>query len=123
MMNTTTDLAEWLGRLGLGQYAQTFAKNNIEYSVLQDLTENDLKKLGVSSLGHRKKLLRASEALTAARRPTGTTTSVANVAVVLPSLVQPREAEFRHITEMVSDLGGSTQLAEELDPEGRQKLF
>ena len=45
---TRTDLAEWLGRHGLDQYAQTFAENNIEFSVLPDLTENDLKKLGVS---------------------------------------------------------------------------
>src|SRR5260221_14499615 len=123
MLTSTTDLAEWLGTLGLGQYAQTFAKNNIEYSVLPDLTENDLKKLGFSSLGHRKKLLRAIEALTAARRPTGTTTAVSNVAVVLPSLVQPREAEFRHITVMFSDLVGSTQLSEKLDPEDLQKLI
>src|SRR5258708_5333469 len=123
MMNTTTDLAEWLGRLGLGQYAQTFAKNNIEYSVLPDLTENDLKKLGVSSLGHRKKLLRAIEALTAARRPPEQTTAVSNVAVVLPSLVQPREAECRSVTVMFSDLVGSTQLSEKLDPEDLQKLI
>jgi hypothetical protein len=84
MTRTTTDLAEWLGRHGLDQYAQTFAENNIEFSVLPDLTENDLKKLGVS-LGHRKKLLRAIEALTAARQPTGTS-AVSNVIVASPLL-------------------------------------
>src|SRR5713226_5203517 len=123
MTSTTTDLAEWLGKHGLGQYAQTFAKNNIEYSVLPDLTENDLKKLGVSSLGHRKKLLRAIEALTAAGQPTGTTTAVSNVTGMPPSLVQLREAEFRQITVMFSDLVGSTQLAEKLDPEDLQRLI
>jgi class 3 adenylate cyclase/predicted ATPase len=123
MTRTTTDLAEWLGRQGLGQYAQTFAENNIEYSVLQDLTENDLKNLGVFSLGHRKKLLRAIEALTAERQPTGTTTAVSNVTVVPPSVVQHREAEFRQITVMFSDLVGSTQLSEKLDPEDLQKLL
>jgi Predicted ATPase len=122
MTRTTTDLAEWLGRHGLGQYAQTFAENNIEYSVLPDLTENDLKKLGVS-LGHRKKLFRAIEALTAARQPTGTTTAVSNVTVVPPPLVQHREAEFRQITVMFCDLVGSTQLSEKLDPEDFQKLI
>ena len=70
MTRTTPDLAEWLSRHDLGQYAQAFAENNIEYSLLPDLTEHDLKKLGVSSLGHRKKLLRAIEALT--RQPAGT---------------------------------------------------
>src|ERR1700751_1848004 len=119
---TTTDLAEWLGRHGLGQYAKTFAENNIDYSVLPDLTENDLEKLGVSSLGHRKKLLRAIEALTAARQPTGTTKAVSST-VVPPSLVQHREAEFRQITVMFCDLVGSTQLSEKLDPEDLQKLI
>jgi class 3 adenylate cyclase/predicted ATPase len=123
MTRTSTDLAEWLSSHGLGQYAQTFAENNIEYSVLPDLTEDDLKKLGVSSLGHRKKLLRAIEALTAARQPTGTTTAVSNVTLVPPSLVQHREAEFRQITVMFSDLVGSTQLSEKLDPEDLQKLI
>src|SRR5258708_31573638 len=94
---TTTDLTEWLGRHGLGQYAKTFAENNIEYSVLPDLTENDLEKLGVSSLGHRKKLLRAIEALTAARQPTGPTTAASNPPVVASSLQQQLEAQLRQI--------------------------
>ena len=67
MTRATPDLAEWLRRYDLGQYAQTFAENNIDYSVLPDLTENDLEKLGVS-LGHRKKLLRAIDALRAANQ-------------------------------------------------------
>ena len=101
MARPTTDLAEWLGRHGLGQYTQTFAENNIEYSVLSDLTEDDLEKLGVS-LGHRKILLRAINAI---------------------SLLQHREAEFRQITVMFCDLVGSTQLSEKLDPEDLHKLF
>src|SRR4051794_8236665 len=121
---TTSNLTEWLGRQGLGQYAKTFAEHNIEYSVLPDLTENDLEKLGVSSLGHRKKLLRAIEALTAARQPPGTTTAISNATVVVPPpLEQHREAEFRQITVMFCDLVGSTQLSEKLDPEDLQKLI
>ena len=122
MTRTTTDMAEWLGRHGLNQYAQAFAENNIEISVLPDLTENDLKKLGVS-LGHRKKLLKAIEALTAARQPTETTSAVSNVTVVSPSLVQQREAELRQITVMFCDLVGSTQLSEKLDPEDLRVLI
>ena len=64
MARPTTNLADWLGKHGLDQYAQTFAENNIEYSVLLDLTENDFEKLGVS-LGHRKKFLRAIDVLRA----------------------------------------------------------
>jgi SAM domain (Sterile alpha motif) len=49
MTRVGTDVTEWLGRQGLGQYAQAFADNNIDYAVLPDLTDNDLQKLGVSS--------------------------------------------------------------------------
>ena len=58
MPRPTADISEWLAGHGLGQYGQTFAEHNIDYSVLPDLTEDDLEKLGIS-LGHRKKLLRA----------------------------------------------------------------
>jgi class 3 adenylate cyclase/predicted ATPase len=118
MARPTTDLAEWLGRHGLDQYAKTFAEHHIDFSVLPDLAEDDLEKLGVS-LGHRKKLLRAIEALTAPRPPIGTTTAVSHA----PALVQHREAEFRQITVMFCDLVGSTQLSEKLDPEDLQKLI
>jgi hypothetical protein len=43
----------------LGQYAQRFAENDISFSILSDLTDQDLKEIGVSSLGHRRQLLRA----------------------------------------------------------------
>ncbi|WP_454623839.1 adenylate/guanylate cyclase domain-containing protein [Bradyrhizobium cenepequi] len=112
MARTTTELTDWLCGHGLGQYAQTFAENNIEYSVLADLTENDLRKLGVISLGHRKKLLKAIEALTAAK-----------FGAVSASVLPQRDAEFRQITVMFSDLVGSTQLSEALDPEDLQKLI
>ena len=119
MARPTTDLAEWLGRHGLGQYAQTFAENNIEYSVLPDLTEDDLEKLGVS-LGHRKILLRAIDAL---RGQASGTTEISNIGTSAISPPQYREAEFRHITVMFCDLVGSTQLAEKLDPEDLHKLI
>ena len=121
MARPTTDLAEWLGRHGLDQYAQTFAENNIDYSVLPDLTEDDLEKLGVS-LGHRKKLLRAIDAVRPARQARGTT-EVSHIGTEAISPVQHRDAEFRQITVMFCDLVGSTQLAEKLDPEDLHKLI
>jgi SAM domain (Sterile alpha motif) len=42
-------VAEWLEKLGLGQYAQRFAENNIDFAILSDLTDQDLKEVGVSS--------------------------------------------------------------------------
>jgi class 3 adenylate cyclase len=121
MARPITDLAEWLGRHGLDQYAQTFVENNIDYSVLPDLTEDDLEKLGVS-LGHRKKLLRAIEAVRPARQARGTT-EVSHIGTEAISPVQHRDAEFRQITVMFCDLVGSTQLAEKLDPEDLHKLI
>ena len=121
MARPITDLAEWLGRHGLDQYAKTFAENNIDYSVLPDLTEDDLEKLGVS-LGHRKKLLRAIDAVRPARQARGTT-EVSRIGTEAISPVQHRDAEFRQITVMFCDLVGSTQLAEKLDPEDLHKLI
>jgi predicted ATPase len=51
-------IADWLEKLGLGQYAQRFAENDVSLAVLPDLTDQDLKELGVS-LGHRRQILRA----------------------------------------------------------------
>jgi hypothetical protein len=56
-------VADWLEKLGLGQYAQRFAESDISFSVLPDLTDQDLKEIGVS-LGHRRQLLRAIAELT-----------------------------------------------------------
>src|SRR5262245_65755695 len=121
MARPTTDLAEWLGRHGLGQYAQTFAENNIDYSDLPDLTEDDLEKLGIL-LGHRKKLLRAIDAV---RGPSQArdTTKVSLGRTEATSSAQHRDAEFRQITVMFCDLVGSTELSVKLDPEDLQKLI
>jgi class 3 adenylate cyclase/predicted ATPase len=103
MSRTNTKLAEWLGKYGLDQYAQTFAENDIEYAVLPELTENDLENLGIA-VGHRKKLLKAIEALTLVQR-------------------ENREPEVRQITVMFCDLVGSTKLSEKLDPEDLRTLI
>src|SRR5215467_8931179 len=52
-------IADWLEKLGLSEYAQRFADNHIDFSILGDLTDQHLKDLGVASLGHRLKILRA----------------------------------------------------------------
>ena len=49
----------WLEQLGLGEYAETFAENAIDEHILGDLTDADLKELGVTALGHRKTILKA----------------------------------------------------------------
>src|SRR5262245_35194481 len=100
-------IAEWLASIGLSEYAQRFADNAIDLSVIRDLTEQDLKDLGVL-LGHRRKILRAIAELDAAA-PAPTETAAEPMA--------RDEAERRHLTVMICDLVGSTALSARLDPE------
>src|SRR5215469_15825863 len=102
-----TSTAEWLESIGLGEYVQRFAENAIDFSILRDLTDQDLKELGVL-LGHRRKMLRAIAGLGEAS-PTDSATEIK---------AQPRdEAERRHLTVVFCDLVGSTALSTRLDPE------
>ena len=100
-------IAEWLASLGLSEYAQRFADNYIDASVLPDLTDQDLADLGVP-LGHRRKMLRAiAELDRATLEPAEAATEPA-----------PRdEAERRHLTVMFCELIGSDTLSAQLDPE------
>ena len=58
----TQSVAEWLQQLELGRYAEAFEENAIDWEVLPELTDTDLRELGVTTLGHRKKLLKAISA-------------------------------------------------------------
>ena len=102
-----TAIAEWLASIGLSEYAARFVENAIDLSVVGDLTEQDLKDLGLP-LGHRRKMLRAIGELT------GTVFPPAQ-AVAKPA---PREEpQRRQITVMFCDLVGSSALSARLDPE------
>jgi hypothetical protein len=50
------DIGEWLRNLGLEQYEASFRENQIDVKILPKLTEEDLKDLGVTLVGHRRKL-------------------------------------------------------------------
>jgi SAM domain (Sterile alpha motif) len=92
----TERIAEWLEKLGLGQYAQRFAENDISFAVLPDLTDQHLKGIGVS-LGHRLQLLRAIAEL-----PSGAKAPKAAAAAAAPAASQDT-AERRQVTVMFSD--------------------
>jgi hypothetical protein len=110
-------IADWLERLGLGQYAQRFAENDISFSVLSDLTDQDLKDIGVS-LGHRRQLLRAIAELTG-REKDAPKAAVATA----PSAAPQDTAERRQVTVMFSDLVGSTALSARIDPEDLREVI
>src|ERR1700693_884236 len=106
-------VADWLKGLDLGQYAQAFADNDIDFALAATLTDADLKENGDASLGHRRKLLAAAAALTAkpsAPQPTP------------PPPPPGQDPERRPITAMFCDLVGSPSLAARLDPEDWRNL-
>jgi class 3 adenylate cyclase len=108
------EIADWLEKLGMSEYAQRFAGNRIDLSVLPDLTEQHLKDLGIA-LGDRLKILRAIREL-----------SGAVLASPQPALIEPKAhdaAERRQVTVMFSDLVGSTALSARMDPEDLREVI
>jgi len=106
-------IANWLKSLGLGEYAQRFAENCIDASVLRDLTDQDLEKIGIP-LGHRKKMLRAIAELSGAVLTSPQAVTGAN---------RQDTAERRQLTVMLCDLVGSTALSARLDPEDMRAVI
>jgi class 3 adenylate cyclase/tetratricopeptide (TPR) repeat protein len=104
------DIGQWLRDLGLQSYEQAFRDHGVDVDVLCRLTAEDLKEIGVSAVGHRRKILHAVGELAAAR------SQAADPKV-------PHRAERRHLTVMFCDLVGSTALSARLDPEDLRELL
>jgi hypothetical protein len=119
-VSAAQQITDWLEKLALGQYAKCFAENEIDFSILGDLTDQDLEKIGVAPLGHRRKLLRAIAELSSVEKGTPAVTAE-GAAPVAP---QPRDAaERRQVTVMFSDLVGSTVLSARMDPEDLREVI
>src|SRR5580704_13702155 len=92
------NIADWLEWLGMADYVERFAENRIDFSVLPELSDQDLKELGVV-LGDRRKLLRAIRELSAGK-----------AAAAEPPAPEPElkrdAAERRQLTVMFCDLVG-----------------
>ena len=127
-------IAAWLEKLGMSEYAERFAENDIDFSILPELTDQDLEKIGVASLGHRRKILRAIAAFASAPaaqpapvvRPALSTSSSASKPTpavgASPPISSPFAAaetagERRYLTVMFCDLVGSTAISAQLDAE------
>ena len=108
-------ISDWLERLGMSEYAQRFAENRIDLSVLPHLTDQHLKELGVA-LGDRLKMLHAIGELTAASAAATQSTAATKPA-------QRDTAERRQVTVLFSDLVGSTALAGRMDPEDLREVI
>jgi class 3 adenylate cyclase/predicted ATPase len=119
------DIAAWLHRLGLEQYEQAFRDNDIDAEVLPDLTADDLISIGVTSVGHRRKLLAAIAALREKAAPAGEKTIPITPPAQKddPSGLASPSAERRQLTVMFCDLVGSTALSSQLDPEDLREVI
>ena len=103
------DVSSWLRDLGLENYVPAFRANDIEFELLSRLTAEDLIALGVTSVGHQRKLL---DAIALLKNDT-----VGAAAEPIATALRPVEAERRHLTVLLCDLVDSTALAARLDPE------
>ena len=116
------DIVVWLRSLGLGKYEAVFRENDIDETVLPNLTAEDLKELGIASLGHRRKLL---DAIAALRSDGSSSTPSVDAATAsnAPSAPPEDRAERRQVTVMFSDLVGSTALSACMDPEDLREVI
>jgi class 3 adenylate cyclase len=116
------DIAVWLRSLGLERYEAVFRENDVDETVLPNLTAEDLKELGVASLGHRRKLLNAIAALRDHASGKATPADGATASST-PSAPPEDRAERRQVTVMFSDLVGSTALSARMDPEDLREVI
>jgi len=120
-------VSEWLQQLGLAQYAESFERNAVDADLLSELTEADLETLGVYALGHRKKLLKAIEAL---RKPATTAPprspdsyTPKHLAEKILSSKSALEGERKQVTVLFADMKSSMELLAERDPEEARKIL
>ncbi len=113
------DLAVWLRNLGLEQYEATFRDNAVDETVLPKLTAEDLKDLGVTAVGHRRKLL---EAIADLRSQTKLEPATSEPPPPIATLAKDA-AERRQVTVIFSDLVGSTALSARMDPEDLREVI
>ncbi|MFL5288517.1 MAG: AAA family ATPase [Rhodopila sp.] len=118
------DVEEWLRSLGLEQYEAAFRENDVDAALLPNLTADDLKDIGIASVGHRRQLLIAIAKLqnegvcSQAAKPSGDHPAPTPAEDVVLSA-----GERRQLTVMFCDLVGSTALGEKLDPEELRDLL
>jgi class 3 adenylate cyclase len=112
------DIAHWLRTLGLERYEAAFRKNDVGAVVLPSLTAEDLKELGVTSVGHRRQLLEAIAVLrTEAMSEGGPAGRALPIATSANDGKSASTAERRPVTVMFCDVVGFTALSSRLDPE------
>jgi class 3 adenylate cyclase/predicted ATPase len=113
------DVGSWLRSLGLERYEAASRENEVDGSVLFSLTAEDLKDLGVTLVGHRRKILDAIAALKADVKSQEAASKFVTAADTRPI----EAAERRQVTVLFSDLVGSTALSSQMDPEDLREII
>ncbi|MFU0507498.1 adenylate/guanylate cyclase domain-containing protein [Pseudaminobacter sp. NGMCC 1.201702] len=118
------DIASWLRELGLEEYASAFRDNDIDAQLLRKLTGEDLKELGVASVGHRRKLIDAiADLLNQEANSAGSLPNPDQLEHPPTAVSSGAGAERRQLTVMFCDLVGSTALASRLDVEDLREII
>ena len=115
------DVGSWLRNLGLERYEAAFRENDVDAELLPNLTADDLKEIGITSLGHRRRLLEAIAALRLEGTPAVDPRPAAQPDRNLAS--PETTAERRPLSVMFCDLIGSTALSSRLDPEDLREVI
>ncbi len=120
-------IADWLEKLGMSEYAERFAENDVDIEVLSELTDTDFDRLGVS-IGHRRKILKALAAggPRAAAAPPSSLVPEQSRTTEAPRPISPSmevaAGERRYVTVLFCDLVGSTSISARLDAEDWRDL-
>jgi class 3 adenylate cyclase len=121
------DVVVWLRSLGLEEYEAAFRDNKIDERVLPNLTQEDLKEIGVGPVGHRRILLDAIVALrdlgSVQTPPVAAVPARPSAATPTPAPIAEAVGERRQVTVMFSDLVGSTALSARMDPEDLREVI
>jgi class 3 adenylate cyclase len=117
------DVADWLRTLGLERYEAAFHQNDVSVGLLPNLTAEDLKDLGITSVGHRRLLLDAVATLRTKAMPAGELVEVTEGRLPRDPRSTESAAERRPLTVLFCDLVGSTELAVRLDPEDLREII
>src|ERR1700761_3402600 len=104
------DVRAWLEQLGLGRYAEAFADNDIDESTLRGLTIEDLRELGIGSLGHRKRVVEAISRLDSPQEPSSAAPA------------RPSEPERRQVVVLFADICGFTELSGTVGAETARRI-
>jgi class 3 adenylate cyclase/tetratricopeptide (TPR) repeat protein len=116
-------VTNWLEKLGLGQYAEAFVENAVEWAHLPDLDHETLQAVGVKAVGHRMTILLAVASLSEEQSFVFPRDSMAAESHESLAAWERHPGERKPVTMLFADITGSTALTEKLDAEETHDLL